>query len=861
MDTILSVNLEGTWKQVDLYDDLPINVIIQETDLIVLDQRRSPYSKQFVVPGTKQNNVIFENYYEVNGLDFNPLSKVDCVVSYRGVDIFRGFLRLNAVNVFDTYVEYELFIMGNVGDFGSEIKEFLLRDCNWTDLNHDLVYSAVTLSWEAKDNDTDGLFGGKVIYPLINWGLNYPDGSSIPQFSFDTVSGTSFTLSGNPVPPSYFKPALRLKTIVDKVMDLTTYTYTSEFLTSDYFKSIYMDTFVNGELGLGSASALTNQNLFKVFTRPSFAKQYLSPDANISVPLNFETLGNSGFDFLSNFTLGSPPAGYNTQPVTSGSYFRIPFKGDYAWNIRFNYRNTGPVSTNINFYILATKGTDPNNLNIGSFYLSPLQSTGPGGSASVPFNEFFSGTCQAGEYVQLYYLPIVSSSELGRVEFTGFDFAGVFEEAPMWELYESPAVDAAQSVNFQNGIPDIGALDFLRTLVKMFNLVIVEDVENKTLIIEPWNWYYNEADRTERDFTQRLDVSQQHRIEPLSFDLPKDLQFTYKKGSEEYLNKRYEDSNTRNFGRFLFTSTNNLFVGEQTYELPFAALPTENIEGAPNIIIPKVYRDLNGIQQPYTSNNHIFFWCGNRYMYSNAAKTQESQWYLQSGGTVVEWTTYPAVSHLSNIDTVLSSIVSDLNFTPTFDYYGIENPNIVQATGFNLYDIFWKDYTENNYSNETRRLTGRFFFRPTDVYDISLRDKIYVRDSFYRIEKISEADLLNEKLTEISLIKERSGYYKVEPPSPIYGLSGNTAYPSLVAFNSSAYFSFSQEDVCNSTAPVVIITTFGSPVITNGTKIYYDTGSQMKLVELGKFIKQTVPLGSQTYVVADNAGRVLQVDC
>lgn len=108
MDTILSVNLEGTWKQVDLYDDLPINVIIQETDLIVLDQRRSPYSKQFVVPGTKHNNVIFENYYEVNGLDFNPLSKVDCVISYRGVDIFRGFLRLNAVNVFDTYVEYDL---------------------------------------------------------------------------------------------------------------------------------------------------------------------------------------------------------------------------------------------------------------------------------------------------------------------------------------------------------------------------------------------------------------------------------------------------------------------------------------------------------------------------------------------------------------------------------------------------------------------------------------------------------------------------------------------------------------------------------------------------------------------------------
>ena len=858
MDTLLQVNLEGTWKQVDLYDDLPINVIIQETDLINLDTRRSPYSKQFVVPGTIHNNVIFENYYEVNGLDFNPLSKAECVVSYRGVDIFKGFLRLNGVNVYDTYVEYDLFIMGNVGDFGSEIKEFLLRDCNWTDLNHELNFSAVTTSWEAKDNETDGLFGGAVLYPMINWGLNYLDGSTTPQFSFDTVSATSITLSGNPIPPSYFKPALRLKTVLDKVMDLTTYTYTSEFLNSDYFKGIYMDTFVNGELGIGGSSALTNQNLFKVFTRESFAKSYLASDGNVSVPLNFETLGTSGFDYLSNFTLGNPPAGYNTQPVATGSYFRIPFDGDYGWNVRFNYRNIGPVSTTVRFYILATKGRDPLNLNVGSFWLSSQQIAG---AAVGNFNEFFSGTCEAGEYVQLYYLPTVSSSPGGNVEFTGFDFAGVFEEAPMWELYASPAIDGAKDVNFQFGVPDIGALDFLKSLVTMFNLVVVEDTENKTLLIEPWNWYFNESDRVERDFTQRLDVSQQQRVEPLSFDLPKEIEFTYKKGSEEYLNKRYEDANTHNFGRYLFTSTNNLFVGEQEYELPFSALPTENIEGAPNIIIPKVYRDLNGVQQPYTSNNHLFFWCGNRYFYKNAAKTQQESWYMLANTGSTEFTTYPCVSHLSNIDTVLPSIVSDLNFKPTFDYYGIENQNILQSTGFNLYDIFWKDYTENTYSLETRRLTGRFFFRPTDVYDVSLRDKIFVKDSFYRIEKINEADLLSDKLTEISLIKERSGYYKVEPPAPIYGLSGNTPYPSLIAYNSSAYFSLSQEDVCNNTAPVVVITTFGSPTLQNGSQVYYDTGTTMKLVELGKFIQQTVPSGSQTFVVADNAGRILQVDC
>ena len=122
MNTTLLLYLNGEWKLVDLYEDLPISVMIQETDITDLQGRKSPYTKQFSVPGTNNNNRVFEEYFEVNGIDFDPLVKISAVVQYRGTDIFNGILRLQSVVVNDNYMEYQVYIIGEVGDFISELK-------------------------------------------------------------------------------------------------------------------------------------------------------------------------------------------------------------------------------------------------------------------------------------------------------------------------------------------------------------------------------------------------------------------------------------------------------------------------------------------------------------------------------------------------------------------------------------------------------------------------------------------------------------------------------------------------------------------------------------------------------------------
>jgi hypothetical protein len=859
MNTTLLLYLNGIWKLVDLYEDLPISVVIQETDVTDFQGRKSPYSKQFSVPGTNNNNRVFEEYFEVNGIDFDPLVKISAVVQYRGTDIFNGTLRLQSVVVNDNYIEYQVYIIGEVGDFISELKDLTLQQLSYVDLLHEHTYENVTLSWEAKDNETDGLLGGRIIYPMVNCGLPYGPGltggtNTFPDFSYSfSNSGQSFSLSGNAMSVQYFKPAVRVYEVVKRIFAQTSYNVTSDFFETEYFKSIYMDTFQNGQLGIETASAVTNQNLF-ISYRSDLSLNY---EGNETIPLSFSVFFPGGSDPLNNFY------------PQSGGRFRAPYTGNYSFNIRFNYESFDPLQIQGNFRLVAKIGTSPTNLNTVA-WTSQEYKVGwrlVGGLQGGPVNEFFTLSLLPGYYVGMFleeldnYFSIGIYRPKGSYVLTPFNSGGVVDQFIRWDLYNSPSLAGTQIVDIKLGIPNLKCEEFLKSLITMFNLVVVQEQDSRTIKIVPYNEYYNEPDRLEKDWTQRLDLTSSYRIEPLSFDLPKELNFTYNQGSEEYLNKLFEDVNEFNFGRNKFVSTSNLLTGTQDYVIDFSPLPTSGVTGSADVIIPQTYRDLNGQQAAYTAKPHIFFWVGNRYCYLDTVKQVPGFWYLlDSTDTPVQQTTYPCVSHMSSLDIYDSRFVSDLNFANTFDYYGNSNTHILQTTPYTLYNSFWKDYIDNNYSNETRRFTGRFWLWPLDIYETSLTDKIFIKDSFYRIEKINEGNLIEPTLTEVSLIKERGGYYKIDPPAPYYFVEPNAPYPVFdtpVLFNS--YYDVNKFLVCNGTAPITAIYKQGSAPFQDGSILYYYDGSSYIYLPQGSYVRWTGSL--DTYVVINNIGQVIQIEC
>ena len=856
MDTTLLVYTEGEgWKELDLFEELSINVIIQETDITDIEARRSPYSKTFVIPGTQNNNEFFEHFYEVNGIGFDPLTRKQCVVQYRGTDIFKGYLRLNSVNILGDNINYEVYILSEITDFTSIISDRTLRELDWSYLNHQQNYNTVTLSWRADGSGTEGLFGGKVLYPMIHYGYYYQQstGNTTPfKFAINTSDNSGIDYSGSSMPVNYFKASVQAKEIINNIFSGSGYNILSDFFDSDYFKAIYIDTGVNGQLGVEVASAQTNQNVFRVYGNNYPRAQEFYPANGQIQQINMGRISSTdGYD---------PSFNFNEE---YGAY-QIPYAGLYSFefkakvNQRFS-NNYVPTYYGISIYKSSTPqglrnaatrtvvgGTSDglvalnysNSNNIRIFINNLSLNTGDWIGIFVRFN-LSGGYAAAGLWI-------------GGTDWTGY--------GARWDLYNSPVFVGDNYVDMKLQFPEITLIDFFKGIVKMFNLVVVQTPDTNTLRIEPLPWYYDAETAVRQDFTPIFDTNSLYKIEPVNFQLQKNINLKYLSGEEEYLSKIWEDRNELPYGTKKFTALTDILTGEQNVEIPFRPIPTDVISGSTNIIIPKVFKlDLsNNREIPYSNKSHIFFWVGNRYFYGGQGNTSGTTWYLTSGSTPVAQTTYPCVSHLSTLDNLDSEEISDLNFDKSFDFFGQKNDLINQFTANNLYQLWYGDYFTNLYSPETRRLSGRFRFNPLNIAQTSLTDKIFVKDSYYRIERINEADLVNWKLTDISLLKTVTDYNKIIPPAPVYTIEPNQAYPaSATPISITGYVSTNQSEICAGTATGITLYSSAAIVI-DGSYIYQDPSGNSPYVR-GNFFRQT--LTGQTFAVINNLGQVSEDNC
>lgn len=780
MTTTLKIKQGDYWYDLDLYEDVPISAVISSEDIVDIGTSNYRYTKTFTIPGTKKNNQVFNDFYSVIGLDFDPLLKLQCVVERGGSIIFEGFLRLNAVLFLEDKIEYEVYILTELSDLSTRLQAISLRDLDYQDLNHQNVYSAITKSWEYSGT-TGGLFDGQIVYPLIDYGYTPDENGNVP-FEFCLTGGVGsscFTDIGNPIPEEYFKPAIQVKSVIERIFSATTYTLQSTFFNSDYFKSIYMTTANNGRVGINIQSSgdtqdpsTDNQNVFKVYTPTNINYSY---DANdLRKPIPFGSFQPDGYDPLGSYTLDNDFPGPTNDDYKN--YFNVPVQGDYYFNLKFDYKNITGLGVPCYFRIKAYKSNTPSFIDqTGTlFYQTPgagLGATGGFNSANV----FFSGNLQADEYVSVYVEIInTAGSPNEGVSLFGYNRTNT----PMFELYESPTLLGTNDVFMSYQMPNIPTLTFLNTFISMFNLVVIKDEEEKTITIEPYVYYYRDSNRTRKDWTPKLDTSQVYRVEPLDFNLNKNIKWTYLSGKEEQLNTFWENTYNEIFGEFEYGSYSNILTGSKELSYPFSPSPCQTIPGGDDFIIPGFYDvDDNNIHIPEGSNPHLLFWQGNRWIYRDVDKTIPDTIFIASGtGTPVEWSTYPSFSHLSRYTT--GNTFSDLNFKPSWDYWYSVNTGYTPYSPYTIYTSFWKDWIENIYSPDARRLIGRFLIDPLEIKDIKLNDLVYVKDTFWRVERIVDADLVNKKLVEVYLIKELSGFIWSDPPAPIYDIYPNEAHPT-----------------------------------------------------------------------------------
>jgi len=836
----------GDWVNIDLSQNLAISLNRAIEEIEDITQRRSGYSKTFVLPGTDNNEKFFASAFDVNVTDFNSSLLVDCLIQEGGNDIFRGTMRLNKIFVTPNGNNYEVYILEDITSVSTALQDFTLCDLDYSDIDHEVDYDNIISTWNFSGGSYDTYSGitGKVLYPLCHTG--YDSDLGYGEWNF---GASGLTNSGSPLSISQFKPWFNAKYILDKVFDKVGFSYNSEFFNSNYFKSLFVlggsnDTSATATIG----DRPENQNFFNVSYEGS--EYYYPPPTNLT-QYEYIVFNTEEYDYLQQYTLSDFP---DSGPGTGQNFYLVPIDGTYQFRVKQTAYLRGSVyaPTYINVVL--------RNIDTGAVRDSILNVVIPVGSPTT-YNWLFSASLTQGERVAIQFNRVTTAGD-------PYNQVGFNQQESIYESYVSPSiVTTIGDIKVSDNLMCMTGLDYLKNMLSLFNLTTITDGE-RTLKIEPYVNYLSTQSGSTLDWSNKLDYSQSYEIEPLDYSLNQKLNFKYTLGTD-YLSQRHFENFDKIFGERVYQKQSKLLTGELDIQIGFESMPCDAVgNSGTTMVIPSLYRyePEQTIQyQPISNGMKIGFYCGLVPFYTASTDTSMTNYYIQSGGTSsIAHTYYPAINHLSQLTN--DNDFSDLNFQPSWDFFK-SKADFEIYTENNIYRQFYKQYLDVLYSDDARLFTGKFKLTPEDIGNINFNDTVYFLNSAWRLYQIQDGDITEESIVTCKFLKEPYELGKITLVPPNYTEQSVTRpptpspTPSPVVCNShNFYLSFNQEDVCNQTAPISGLYSNCS-TISAGCKVYTDSGCITPL-NVGRFVYPTSePSSSYVYVVTDTNGTLAESLC
>jgi len=511
----------------DLYKNEPVLLSLSFAELQDITKKNSNYSKAFSLPGSKKNNLVFNFFYELNSIPttFDPNSKFEASLLWDGYEIMQGYIRLNGVTISDGEIIYQVTFYNQVGDLMANIGDAFLYDLDLSCLSH--PYSLDVVLQSQVDHNLFPLTGstnysyqnGKTMWGLYNIGYQYSgtntttvqsDITPLVQFS-PTFSGTvynpvygNFDYSGTPVHDYYFKPSIQIKELYEQIVNQAGYNLESDFFNTAYFKRYYLPLKFVDET---------------IYSRNAIPACY--------------TFSN---DFIDVSTTGS---GYvdATQNVQCNSL---------GWTVNYPFLiipsgNTGLYTFNFNFILQPFTSCDPatygDNNNITFYFYDGITTT------PLYSTVFCDSVPQQVSFVQ-------------RINITGnttleFYFSGINIDVSSYNqsIVNGPRfIPDGAIIDYNIEFPpnDYKQLDFITSINKMFNLIVVPNPDKpNNLIVEPIVDYVGQGGLL--DWTTKVDFNQNQNLYPTSSLLNGTLEYEFKL-DQDYANQDFKGQVNRVFG-------------------------------------------------------------------------------------------------------------------------------------------------------------------------------------------------------------------------------------------------------------------------------------------------------------------------
>ena len=711
MIVLRCTNEAGVKTDLDIIQDSGILLDISAIESGEIGTVFGVSSQGFALPPTNNNQAFFgylDNLGSTPATGF--IKTIPCQVLNDGNEVFDGKLYVQDV-ITDQNGDtiYNVVVVNETIDFSIAIQNLTVQDLDWSNYNHSYSYANISASW------SDNLFGGDIVYPLIDFGQIPGD----PLATEISAGGNArqFDNANFPLQVTDFQPSIRAKAVVDTIFDAVGYTYTSSFFNTDYFNNLYIVSTQDDKKGTTFVNPTTQS--FQALRTSS---------ANFS-DYTLHTIGftNEVFDNSNNYN-----------PATST--FTAQEDGVYTVYslVRFQEGIIDPASPRVLFIYVYVNGAEAGNTFINLTNLAP-------GIERQAYIGPIGLNLTAGDDVNIrfYYEPDTTNSISIRTN-SRFEMVG-------------PSSLINGTVTMQNIFdPKTKVVDILKGLIEKFNLVIEPTVNSRnTLSIQTFNDWIDQG--TTVNWTDIVDRDTKFKIEHPLQTQPKQIYFSDEEDTD-VLNTYTKEQFGVTFGDYTYTSDSDLAEGERKIGTYFASTPIAGINGALLMVIPKLFKkQANQEGQPFKYKPRLLYKVGMQDTPLElkgkdlSGNFSGSYFFISDGSTVYAQNQYMLFHHNDALPATFGS-TRDLNFG-NLNHWEYHQPEYNAFTSRTAFQEYWAFYINELYDIDARLLTCNIMLDPVVIPTIKLNQKIFIDGHYYRINKISSANLVERASVQVQLLK------------------------------------------------------------------------------------------------------------
>jgi hypothetical protein len=746
-------------QRVDLFDFEDINIVDSIQDVRDISKVFVPYSREFSVPASKNNNKIFKHYYNndiVNG--FDARFKISAVLKVNGVLYKTGKVTLLSANLKNNRAsKYNLVFYASTIDLKTLIGDDMLTDLSGNYINSfstsnsthasgefdsEFVKRGFESGWTLNDS---GVLDDTTPIDAVNnpKDLIFPFISSNNYYYYDTANGSSpvigdtesRNLNNLGVLANDLRGAIRLNVLMEAIGQKYGINLTGGFFdaSNEQFNRLYI--WLQDKKGL------------------------------------YETNKSAVFDFDDALTSGSPA--YNPPAlITESAPFTNIVNKKYALEVETKPLDIDVIEDEYRVRIINTEDSsvllDSSAKGAASFTIELIN---PPSSGNV--NKTFVIQTMVGE----------SSASSFRLDYTLTTLVRN-DASPYFGDFETVSTDFYSEIKItkedyfiSQHLPKLKIIDFLTSLFNMFNLTAYTD-NNGDIMVQSLNEYYasgNIVDLTKFVDTEDIDVSRNEMYSQISFEYEKPSTLAIIESNiltkDEFGNEKIDNTNDDQ------TLSNILAFDGGKYEITpkFEKMQYSRIANqAPPAQDTRLCWgwSADDKQSPVLIKPLIFY---SHYEDFSLESPSSFKWdYDEEGTPLGEFSGYyrPA-----NTLSTVSSRLQSINFGSEYDEFHYSLGAITSS----LFETYWKNYILSIYDKRSRITKLKAILPLSIANSIRLNDIIVINRKGYRINvldvNITTGKASLELVTYLGVLPSEAPEFQ---PSYIFSDERNSQYLPLI---------------------------------------------------------------------------------